>query len=106
MSVQEVSDATFQTEVLDSDKPVLVDLWAVWCGPCKAIGPHVEALGNELAGQLKVTKLDVDKNPRTVTTYNVRSIPTLLLFQNGEVVDKLVGAHPKARLEAFVRKAL
>jgi thioredoxin 1 len=92
---REVTDSTFEQEVLQSTQPVLVDFWAVWCGPCKAIAPIVEELAGEYEGKLKVMKLDVDDNPRTATTYGVQSIPTLLVFKDGKPAERIVGAVPK-----------
>jgi thioredoxin 1 len=91
----EVSDSTFEQEVLQSKEPVLVDFWAVWCGPCKAIAPIVEELAGDYEGQLKVMKLDVDNNPRTAVAYGVQSIPTLLVFKDGKPAERIIGAVPK-----------
>ncbi len=93
-----VDDSNFQAEVLSSDKPVLVDFWAIWCGPCKMIAPIVEELAGEYDGKLKVAKMDVDANPRTAMQYGIRSIPTLLIFKGGQVVEQIVGAVPKRHL--------
>jgi thioredoxin 1 len=94
----EFTAANFETEVLKSDLPVLVDFWAEWCGPCRMIGPIVEDLGKELDGQLKVGKVNVDFEPSIAQKYGIRNIPTLLVFKNGEVADKIVGAVPKPML--------
>ncbi|MDP6771185.1 MAG: thioredoxin [Anaerolineales bacterium] len=101
-----VGDSDFQKEVLDSDTPVLVDFWAEWCGPCKMIAPIVDELADEYEGKVKFTKLDVDSSPQTAMQYGVRSIPTLLLFQNGQPVDQIVGAVPKAALTKRLEAAL
>jgi len=97
-NVTEVSDQSFDSQVLQSDLPVLVDFWAPWCGPCKAIAPVVEELANEYAGRVKVVKMNVDDNPQTPSRYGVRGIPTLILFRGGQVRDQIVGAVPKAQL--------
>ncbi len=94
----EFSDSNFEQEVLNSDTPVLVDFWAEWCGPCRMIGPVVEELATEYDGKAKIGKMNIDLNPGTPMKYGVRSIPTLLVFKNGEVVDKVVGAVPKTTL--------
>ncbi len=94
----EISDATFEAEVLKSDVPVLIDFWAPWCGPCRAIAPVVEELALENAGRLKVVKLNVDDNPQTPARYGVRGIPNLILFKGGVVQEQIVGAVPKSRL--------
>ena len=97
---KELTTTNFNNEVLQSDKPVLVDFWAAWCGPCKMIGPLVEELSGEYEGKATVGKLDVDQNQDLAIKYGVRSIPTILYFKNGEVVDKVVGAVPKSQLAA------
>lgn len=104
--VTAATDDNFADEVLKSSKPVLVDFWAPWCGPCKAVGPIVEELAEELKERIKVMKLNVDDSQKTALNYNVRSIPTLILFKNGEILDTLVGLVPKERLEDFVQKGL
>ncbi len=96
----ELTDANFEELVLKSDKPVLVDLWAEWCGPCRMVGPVVEELSNDYEGRAVCGKIDVDSNPNVTVEYGVRNIPTLLFFKNGELVDKQVGAVPKAVLAA------
>jgi thioredoxin 1 len=97
-NVQEVSDASFDSDVLKSDLPVLIDFWAPWCGPCRAIAPLVEELATEYGGRLKVMKMNVDDNPQTPSKYGVRGIPNLIVFQGGQVKDQIVGAVPKAAL--------
>jgi thioredoxin 1 len=101
-----INDSNFEAEVMNSELPVLVDFWAEWCGPCRMIGPIVEELATEYAGKAKVGKVDVDANPGIAGQFGIRSIPTLLVFKGGQVVDKLVGALPKsqiaAKLEAHV----
>jgi thioredoxin 1 len=106
MSVITATDDNFEGEVLKSDKPVLVDFWAPWCGPCKAIGPLVEELAQQFPDNLKFAKINVDDSQKTALTYGVRSIPTLILFKEGKVLDTLVGLVPKSKLEEFVRKGL
>lgn len=100
------TDNNFEDEVLKSAKPVLIDFWAPWCGPCKAIGPIVEELAGQLKDSVKVMKLNIDENQKTAVNFGVRSIPTLILFKGGKVADTLVGLVPKERLEAFVKKVL
>jgi len=97
-NIVHVSDDNFETEVLKSPLPVLLDLWAPWCGPCRAIAPIVDELAGEYAGKLKVVKMNVDENPRTPSRYGVRGIPNLILFKNGEVQQQIVGAVPRAHL--------
>ena len=104
-----VTDEQFEADVLQSDKPVLVDFWAEWCQPCKMIAPIVEELAGEFDGKIKFAKMDVDSNPKTPMNYGIRGIPTLIIFQGGEAIDQLVGALPKAtlkkRLETVLEKA-
>lgn len=105
-NVVEVTDNNFDSEILKSPVPVLVDFWAVWCAPCRAIAPHVDALANEYAGKIRVGKCDIDANPQVPSQYDIRSIPTLLMFKEGKVVGQVVGAVPRAKLEELVKKAL
>jgi thioredoxin 1 len=102
----EVTDSNFKAEVLDSKTPVLVDFWAAWCAPCRAIAPHVDALANEYAGKLKVGKCDIDSNQGIPQQFEIRSIPTLLVFKDGKVVGQLVGAVARTKIEDMVKKAL
>jgi thioredoxin 1 len=97
-TIVQISDANFETEVLKSPVPVLIDFWAPWCGPCRAIAPIVEQLADEYAGKLKIVKMNVDDNPRTPANYGVRGIPNLILFKDGQVQQQIVGAVPKAHL--------
>lgn len=101
-----LTDDNFQSEVLNADKPVLVDFWAEWCGPCKMVAPIVEELAKEYDGTLKVGKVDVDANQRVSMQFGIRSIPTLLIFKNGKVVDQVIGAVPKRALTDKVSKHL
>ena len=105
-SLLHVSDKNFESEVLRSGIPVLVDFWATWCGPCRAISPIIEELAKEFSGRVKITKLNVDENPATPGQYGVRGIPTLILFKEGKVLDQIVGSVPKARLKAMIEKVL
>ena len=103
MGVSKVSDADFETLVLKSAEPVVVDFWAEWCGPCKAIAPALEEIAaGALGGKVKIVKLNVDENPQTAQKYNIMSIPTLMLFKNGEMASRQVGAAPKAKLEQWI----
>ena len=97
-----LTDATFETEVVQSDQPVLVDFWAPWCGPCHTVAPVIEALAEEYDGKAKIAKLNVDDNPQISQRFNVRSIPTLMVFKGGELVETVVGARPKAQLEQLL----
>ena len=105
-NVIEFSDKSFDSGVLESDVPVLVDFWAVWCGPCKAIAPIVEEIANDYDGKVKVGKIDVDNNNQVAMKYGIRSIPTLLLFKGGEVVDQVIGNVGKESIESMLNKAL
>ncbi len=101
-----VSDATFESEVLKSDKPVLVDFWAPWCGPCRMIAPIVEELANDYDGKAVIAKVNVDDNPKISMQFGIRSIPTLLIFKNGQVVDQIVGAVPRGVIENKLKSQL
>jgi thioredoxin 1 len=101
-----VSDSTFEEMVIKSSTPALIDFWATWCAPCKAIAPLVDQIAGEYAGKIKVCKMNVDENPSTPGKFGVRGIPTLILFKDGKVVDQLVGAVPKSQIIALVNKAL
>jgi thioredoxin 1 len=103
--VNAVTDTNFQAEVLESDKPVLVDFWAPWCGPCRIVAPHLEELAGERE-DLRIVKLNVDENPQVSSQYNVMSIPTLLLFKHGQVAHQIIGALPKNRLVQEIEPAL
>ena len=105
-SLVQFTDANFEQEVLKAEKPVLVDFWAPWCGPCRAVGPIVEDLAEAYKDRVKVGKINIDDNPKTATAYGVMSIPTLILFNKGDIMDKLIGLSPKDRLEGLIKKAL
>ena len=105
-NVSEVSDVTFDQEVLKASVPVLIDFWAPWCGPCKAIAPVVEELAGEYTGRVKIVKMNVDDNPQTPSKYGVRGIPNLILFKGGSVTEQIVGAVPKAHLVRAIDRAL
>ena len=106
MSTKSVSDVTFQEEVLDSDKPVLVDFWAEWCGPCRMIAPALEEISEEMAEQVTVVKLNIDDNPDAPARYGVRGIPTMILFKGGEPAATKVGAAPKTQLQSWLEQVL
>ena len=101
---QTVSDATFETDVLKADRPVLVDFWAEWCGPCKQIAPALEELASEMGEKVTVAKINIDENPGTPSKYGVRGIPTLMLFKNGEVAATKIGALPKSKLQEWLEQ--
>jgi thioredoxin 1 len=102
MAVDKVSDATFETDVLKADGPVVVDFWAEWCGPCRMIAPALEEISGSLGSKVKIVKLNVDENPQTAAKYGIMSIPTLLMFKNGELASRQVGAAQKAKLEQWI----
>ena len=102
----EATDENFQKEILDSPLPALVDFWAVWCAPCRTIAPHVEALAKDYDGKLRVGKFDIDANPNIPSQFDIRSIPTLIVFKGGKVVGQVVGAVPRAKIEELIKKAL
>jgi thioredoxin len=103
-ATQAISDDSFENEVINSDLPVLIDFWAPWCAPCRAIGPVVDELAKDYEGKLKVVKMNVDENPLTPSRYGVRSIPNLLLFKNGQVKDQIIGAVPKGHFVQAIDK--
>ena len=105
-AVVEVNDATFEQEVLQSDQPVLVDFWAAWCGPCKALAPTVDEIATEYQGRLKVAKMDVDRNQATPMRYGIRGIPALLLFKGGKVAEQIVGYVPRDTIDKSITKVL
>jgi len=105
-TISEVNDNNFQAEVLESETPVLVDFWAPWCGPCRMVAPVLEEIAQEKGDQLKIVKLNTDENQQTAIAYEVLSIPTLILFKNGQIAKKVIGAYPKRKLEAELEPAL
>ena len=105
-AVREVSDATFEQDVIKSSLPVLVDFWAPWCGPCRMVGPVVEELAGDFAGKVSFVKLNTDDNPTTASKYGIRSIPTLMIFKGGDVVGHVVGFRPKADLQKQLESAI
>ncbi|WP_295895223.1 thioredoxin [uncultured Bartonella sp.] len=106
MSTVKVDTSNFENDVLKSAEPVVVDFWAEWCGPCKMIAPSLEEIATELQGKVKVAKINIDENPELATQFGVRSIPTLLLFNNGEIVSNMVGAAPKSRLLDWIKDGI
>jgi thioredoxin 1 len=106
MGVNKVSDATFDNEVLKSAEPVVVDFWAEWCGPCRQIAPALEEIAGSMSGKVKIVKLNVDENPATAAKYGIMSIPTLMLFKNGELASRQIGAQPRQKLEQWITAAV
>jgi thioredoxin 1 len=105
-AAQAVTDGDFKKEVLEASVPVLVDFWATWCGPCQVMGPVVDTVAGENEGKVKVLKINVDENPVTPAQYGVRGIPTLILFNKGEIVDRIVGAQPKGSVDSLLKKVI
>ncbi|MBB6011800.1 thioredoxin [Aquamicrobium sp. NLF2-7] len=106
MATVKVDNGNFQSDVLDAKEPVVVDFWAEWCGPCKMIGPSLEEISNELGGKVKIAKLNIDENPELAAQFGVRSIPTLMIFKDGQVADTKVGAAPKTALSQWINGAV
>ena len=106
MATLKVTDEKFEEQVLKNDKPVLVDFWAEWCGPCKAIAPSLEELSEEMSNKLKVVKINVDENPSTSQAYSIRSIPALMIFKDGEKISEKMGALPKTALESWIKNTI
>ncbi len=104
--VQSVSDRGFQNDVLNAARPTLVDFWAAWCAPCRAVAPVVDELAREYGDRISFRKINIDDNPSTPVQYGVKGIPTLILFKNGQIVDQIVGAVPREKIEALLKKAL
>lgn len=102
----EVTDESFEKEIINSDLPALVDFWAAWCGPCRMVGPVVEELAKEYEGKIKFAKMDVDQNRQTPTKFGIRSIPTLIFFKNGEVAQTIIGAQPKSNIDEELKKLI
>ena len=106
MPTNKTNDQNFKTDVLDAKQPVLVDFWAEWCGPCKAIAPSLEELSDEMANKLKIVKINVDENPSISQTYSIRSIPALMIFKDGEKISEKMGALPKSALQSWVNETI
>ena len=106
MATNKTNDQNFKTDVLDAKQPVLVDFWAEWCGPCKAIAPSLEELSEEMASKLKIVKINVDENPSISQTYSIRSIPALMIFKDGEKISEKMGALPKSALQSWVNEII
>ncbi|HEY7243736.1 MAG TPA: thioredoxin [Xanthobacteraceae bacterium] len=105
MAVGKVSDTTFESEVLKAGSPVVVDFWAEWCGPCRMIAPALEEIAGSLGGKVKIVKLNVDENPKTAAKYGIQSIPTLMIFKDGQMTSRQIGALPKQKLEDWIKAA-
>ena len=105
-SIVEVVDSAFDNEVIESEVPVLIDFWAPWCGPCRALSPVIEEISKDYEGRVKVGKVNVDENPETTMKFRIRSIPTLIVFKNGEVSEQIIGAVPKSEIEKVLNKTL